>query len=73
MVEEICTGNIGYYLSRKWKPGLSKIAFAIIGSPNNSPHCPKGLFVVIIVECFSYLLFINWNALECHGKNFQDH
>ena len=46
----------------EWWINLSKIAFAIILSPNSSPHCPNGLFVVIIVECFSYLLFINWNS-----------
>ena len=41
------------------------MALAIVGVPNISGHFEKLEFVVIIVQCFSYLLAISWkNRLE---------
>ena len=40
---------------------FSNIAFAKTLSPKISPHSLNGLFVVIIVDFFSYLLATNWN------------
>ena len=65
MVEEICTGNIGYYLSRKWKPGSFYQKTNIISF--------FGYIKEEILDNIFLLLFINWNALECHGKNYQNH
>ena len=46
---------------------------AITGSPNTSPHFDNDLFVVIMVELFSYLLDIIWNNNlldnSSNGKN----
>ena len=44
-----------------WCNNLSNIALVITGSPNVSDHLDNGLFVVTIVEFFSYLLATNWN------------
>lgn len=45
------------------------MAFAKVTSLNISCHLPNGLFVVIIVECFSYQLFINWNNIFAPSKS----
>lgn len=39
------------------------------GSPNVSAHFPKGLFVVIIVDLFSYRLDISWKKRLKKGTN----
>ena len=36
------------------------MALAIVGDPNISGHFEELEFVVIIVQCFSYLLAISW-------------
>ena len=44
----------------EWCNNLSNIALAKVLSLKVSPHFENGWFVVIIVECFSYLIAISW-------------
>ena len=47
----------------EWCNNLSSIAFVMIGSKNISDHFDNALFVVIIVDIFSYLNDINWKNI----------